>query len=48
MRPAKRDFSIGCLTNMLDHVAWLRDQSGYKKLALSHNFQLLAAAHLPY
>ena len=31
---------------MLDHVAWSRDQTGYKYPALRHNFKLLAPAHL--
>ena len=34
------------MTNMLDHVTWSRDQTGYKNPARSHNFQLLAPAHL--
>ena len=47
IRPPQRDFPIGCIINMLDHVIWSRDQTKYKYPALSHNFQLLAPAHLP-
>ena len=35
------------MTNMLNHVTWSRDQTGYEYQPLSHNFQLLAPAHLP-
>ena len=44
IRPPSWDFPIGYMIDMLGHVT----KTGYKYPVLSHNFQLLAPAHLPY